>query len=215
VTALSMTKFGHACIRVTDGETTVVVDPGMFTEPEALDGATAVLVTHDHGDHLAVDRVREALDRQAGLQIWCNDAVAAAVGGATARVHVVGNGDAFSVGGIGVTVHGEWHEVVHPDIPRAKNVGFLLGGAVFHPGDAFTLPGVPVAALLLPVHAPWSRIAGVIDYARAVAPGAAYAAHDSFLSEAGLAITDRLLSEGGPGIGTAYARLRPGQTVTV
>jgi L-ascorbate metabolism protein UlaG (beta-lactamase superfamily) len=213
--ALSLTKFGHACIRVTDGETTVVVDPGMFTEPEALDGASAVLVTHDHVDHLAVDRVRAALDLQPGLEIWCNGAVAEALGAAGARVHIVGDGDSFSVGAIPVTVHGEWHEVVHPDIPRAKNVGFLLGGAVFHPGDAFTMPGVPVSALLLPVHAPWSRISGVIDYARAVAPRAAYAAHDAFLSDAGLALTDRVLSEGGPGLGAPYTRLRSGETVTV
>src|SRR3712207_7144703 len=47
--------------------------------------------------------------------------------------------------------HGELHAVVHPEIPRVANVGFLVGGVLFHPGDAFTVPSEPVATLLLPV----------------------------------------------------------------
>src|SRR3712207_9224528 len=82
--------------------------------------------------------------------------------------------------------HGELHAVVHPEIPRVANVGFLVGGVVFHPGDAFTVPSEPVATLLLPVHAPWSKIAEVIDYVRAVDADQAYAVHDGLLNDPGL-----------------------------
>ena len=55
---MRITKFGHACVRLeTDGQV-VVLDPGGFTEPEAVDGATAVLITHEHADHYSPDNLR-------------------------------------------------------------------------------------------------------------------------------------------------------------
>src|SRR6476660_8373695 len=36
---MRITKFGHACVRVENDGRTVVLDPGMFTDVEALDGA--------------------------------------------------------------------------------------------------------------------------------------------------------------------------------
>ena len=56
--AMRITKFGHACVRLeTDGHV-IVLDPGGFTEPEAVDGATAVLITHEHADHYSADHLR-------------------------------------------------------------------------------------------------------------------------------------------------------------
>ena len=52
---MRITKFGHACVRLETGEHTIVLDPGGFTEPEAVDGATAVLITHEHADHYSAD----------------------------------------------------------------------------------------------------------------------------------------------------------------
>ncbi len=39
------------------------------------------------------------------------------------RVHLVGHGDAVSVAGIDVTVHGELHAEIHPEIPRSRTSG--------------------------------------------------------------------------------------------
>jgi hypothetical protein len=110
-------------------------------------------------------------------------------------------------------VHGELHAQIHPDIPRIKNVGFLVEGQVFHPGDALTVPDEPVANLLLPLHAPWSKTAELIDYLREVHADQAYAVHDGLLNDTGLAGVARLLGEGGPGTPTPYSRLAPGDSV--
>jgi hypothetical protein len=112
-----------------------------------------------------------------------------------------------------VTVHGELHAEIHPEVPRIPNIGFLVGGQVFHPGDAFTVPHEPVATLLLPVHAPWSRAADVIDYVRAVQADQAFAVHDGLLNDTGLALLGGLLGERGPGTPTPYSRLAPGDSV--
>ena len=55
---MRITKFGHACVRIEHEGHVVVLDPGVFTEPEAVDGATAVLVTHVHPDHLHPENLR-------------------------------------------------------------------------------------------------------------------------------------------------------------
>ncbi len=202
---------GHACIRLEKDGATLIIDPGAaaFSPPEALDGADAVLVTHEHIDHFAEDSLRAAAEASPGLGIWTNRAVADQLGGLGGRVRAVGHGDAFSAAGFDIEVHGEWHAVIHPDIPRVRNIGFVVDGQVFHPGDALTVPERPVDTLLLPAYAPWSKISEVLDYVRAVRPRQAFPIHDGVLKDAGLALIDRLLGTGGPGTGTDYGR--PGQ----
>jgi L-ascorbate metabolism protein UlaG (beta-lactamase superfamily) len=210
---MQLTKQGHACVVLSEGERRLVIDPGAFTDPAVLEGADAVLVTHEHFDHFAPDALRAAMDADPGLEVWTNRSVAGQLDGLGGRVHVVGQGDAVTVAGFDVTVHGELHAVIHPDIPRIPNVGFLVDGQVFHPGDALTVPEVPVPTLLLPVHAPWSKVSDVIDYVRAVDADQAYAVHDGLLSEAGLGVYGGMLGERGPGTPTPYSRLAPGDSV--
>ncbi len=211
---MELTKHGHACVVLDDGERRIVIDPGAFTDASsALDGATAVLITHEHVDHFAPEPLRAAMDADPALVVWTNGSVAAHLEGLGDRVHVVGHGDSVSVAGIEVQVHGEWHAVIHPDMPPIPNVGFLVGGQVFHPGDALTVPEAPVGTLLLPVHAPWNKVSEVIDYVRAVRADQAFAVHDGLLNDTGLGVLGGLLGERGPGTPTPYSRLAPGDTV--
>ena len=212
---MELTKHGHACVVLSDENRRLVLDPGAFTDQSVLQGASAVLVTHEHFDHVVPDQLLAALDADPALEVWTNRSVAAQLEGAGSRVHVVGAGDTFTAAGFDVQVHGELHAVIHPDIPRIPNIGFLVEGLVFHPGDAFTVPDEPVSTLLLPVHAPWSKLSEVIDYVREVRADQAYALHDALLSEAGLGAYAGLLGERGPGTPTPYSRLAPGDSVDV
>ena len=211
---MRLTKMGHACVRLEKDGQTLVLDPGVFTEAEALDGADAVLITHEHFDHFEESRLRAATEANPALTIWANGAVAEQLSGiGTGRVRVVGHGDTFTAAGFDVAVYGEWHAVIHPDIPQVGNIGYLLDGEVFHPGDALTVPDRPVGTLLLPVHAPWSKTAEVTDYAAAVGAARTFALHDAMLSPIGLAGVERLVGMLAPG--TVYERLAPGEGVQV
>ncbi|MGW0520956.1 MBL fold metallo-hydrolase [Crossiella sp. NPDC003009] len=210
---MRLTKYGHACVRVEHEGEAIVLDPGAFTEPEALTGATAVLITHEHFDHFDGQRLRAALEADPALRVWTTDAVAAQLTGLGGRVTAVGHGDRFDIGAVEVEVHGDWHAEIHPEIPLVRNSGFLLGGTVFHPGDALTVPERQVDTLLLPLHAPWSRLAHLVDYLREVKPRQAYQVHDVLLSEAGRGVTSSLLGERGPGTGVPLTLLAPGESV--
>ena len=212
---MELTKHGHACVTLSDGGRRLLIDPGAFTADSAWTGADALLITHEHPDHFVADHVRAAVESDPALEVWANASVAGQLEGLGGRVHTVGAGDTFTAAGFDVSVHGEWHEVIHPDIPRIHNVGFLVAGRVFHPGDAFTVPEVAVPTLLLPAHAPWSKTAEVIDYVRAVGAERAYGVHDALLAELGQNLVAGLLGERGPGTPTPYARLGTGETVTV
>ncbi|MEZ0067742.1 L-ascorbate metabolism protein UlaG (beta-lactamase superfamily) [Streptacidiphilus sp. MAP12-20] len=210
---MRLTKFDHACVRLERDGQILVLDPGSYSDPTAMDGADAVLITHEHQDHFDEAALRGAAEANPGLRIWTNGAVAAQLDGLGAgRVQVVGEGDAFTAAGFEVQAHGEWHAVVHPDWPAVPNVGFLVDG-IFHPGDALTVPDQPVETLLLPVHAPWSKLAEVVDYTNAVSAKRAYALHDAGLSEIGLGSVGFALGEIAPN--TAYTRLAPGAAVNL
>ncbi|HET9420456.1 MAG TPA: MBL fold metallo-hydrolase [Nocardioides sp.] len=183
---MRITKFGHACVRLEHEGTVVVIDPGVFTEPEALDGATAVLITHEHPDHFHPDNLAAS-----DAPIHTIEAVAAKVGAdaphLAERVSVVEPGASFDVG-VPVRAVGELHAVIHPEIPRLTNSGYLLtlGDAhVYHPGDALTAPGERVDVLLAPSSAPWLRSEMAIDFVREVGAPRNLAIHDRVYSEAG------------------------------
>jgi L-ascorbate metabolism protein UlaG (beta-lactamase superfamily) len=210
---MKLTKRGHACIRVEKDGRALVIDPGAFSEKHAAVDAEALLVTHEHPDHFDVGRLRAALDRNPEARIWTLRSVADQLTGVfPGRVNTVGDGDTFTAAGFEIEVHGQLHAEIHPDIPRITNIGFVVDGSLFHPGDALTVPGRPVEHLMLPVHAPWSKIAEVLDYVREVKPARTYSLHDGLLSDNGFVVYDRMLGEGGPGTGATFRRLLPGES---
>lgn len=209
---MRLTKCGHSCVRVEHDGTTLVLDPGVFTEADAVDGADVVLITHEHPDHFHPDHLRRT-----DAQIFTIAAVAAQVReqapDLAGRVAVVGPGEVFAAGSIPVTAVGELHAVIHPELPRFDNSGYLLALGdltVFHPGDALTGPGRPVDVLLAPVCAPWMKAAEGIDFARSVGAPRNVAIHDRIYSDAGLGIVDGHFGRFLGAAGLDYVRLPDG-----
>ena len=91
---------------------------------EAVDGADAVLITHEHADHYLPDHLR-ATD----APIWTIEAVARKIRedapDVAERVTVVAPEESFDVG-LPVRAVGELHAVIHPEMPRFDNSGYVL-----------------------------------------------------------------------------------------
>jgi len=213
---MELTKYNHATVVLEQDGTTIVIDPGTFTpeSAELVRRADAVLITHEHTDHFDVDAVRAGLDAVPDLVVRAPAGVVEQLGAHDGRVVAVRAGDAFEVGPLSVRVFGEEHAVIHRDVPVIANVGYLVDGAVFHPGDAYLVPGVPVGTLLVPTSGPWSNTAAAVDYVREVAPERAIQIHELLLSDAGQQMTVRMLGTDGLG-GVPTTVLPAGETVTV
>ena len=211
---MRFTKLGHSCVRLEKDGVVLVIDPGSFSDATAaLDGASAVLVTHEHADHLDADAIRAALSRDPGLTLWANQSICAQFSDFGNRAHEVRHGDALSVAGFSVHVYGVDHALIHKDIPLVVNTGFLVEDDAFHPGDSFTVPEDPVRTLLLPISAPWLKAGDMIDYFREVAPARGYAIHDALLNDIGLGLMTRMMSVAAAPSGAPVARLEPGTSL--
>ena len=204
-------KFGHACVRIEHDGVAVVVDPGVFTEVGAVDGADAVLVTHEHADHYLPDNLR-ATD----APVFTIDAVAGKIRedapDVAERVTVVRPGQEFDAG-LPVRAVGELHAVIHPEMQRFFNSGYVVTAGeekVYHPGDALTPPEEEVDLLCVPVSAPWLKASEAVDFARAVKAPRNLAIHDRVYSEAGLGILDGHMNAFLPDAGQDYVRLADG-----
>jgi L-ascorbate metabolism protein UlaG (beta-lactamase superfamily) len=211
---MRFTKLGHSCVRLEKGGAVLVIDPGGWSAAAAaLTGASAVLVTHEHPDHLDADAVRAALASNPDLTLWSTPSVAGQFGEFGTQVHAVRHGDAPEVAGFSVHVYGEKHALIHHDIALVENSGYLVDGELFHPGDSFTVPEDRVATLLVPICAPWMKAAEMIDYFRTVAPARGYAIHDAILNDNGLGLMTRMMSVAAAPNGAPVSRLEPGTSV--
>ncbi|MFI7541108.1 MBL fold metallo-hydrolase [Actinoplanes sp. NPDC049599] len=210
---MRITKYTHSCLRIEHDGAVLVVDPGAFSERSALTGADAVLITHEHFDHLDVDRLADTLGRRPDLRVYAHPDVLPKLTAFADVVTVVEAGEEFTAAGLSVRAYGGQHAVIHPEIPRIANLGYLISdgaGSVYTPGDSFTVPDQPVDTLFVPLNAPWLKLSEAIDFVRAVRPGRAFALHDFLLTETGAQVSDGHLERLG---GTRYARVAPGTTL--
>jgi L-ascorbate metabolism protein UlaG (beta-lactamase superfamily) len=168
-----LVRYTHSCVRLEADGRILVIDPGVWSEPQALHGADAVLVTHLHSDH--VDRLRLA---GLGIPVYAPEAIP---GVATT---VVGVGEAFAPGGFDVRAVGGRHAPVAGGEPALPNLGYLVGG-LYHPGDALHVPDERVDTLLVPMQASWLKLAEALDFVRATGPRRAYGIHDAQVNERG------------------------------
>jgi L-ascorbate metabolism protein UlaG (beta-lactamase superfamily) len=209
---VELTKYDHACVRLEKNGKVLVIDPGTFTRDPVLDGADAVLITHEHFDHVDVAKLKAASPE---LEIWTCEGVAAGLAEVPGKVQVVRHGDAFETAGFRVRAFGEWHARNHPDVPVVQNVGFLVDDEVFYPGDALTIPDVEVPTLLVPTGAPWMKLMEMVEYLRSVRPARAYSTHDALYSDRALPLVDAWLKMEADKQGADIRRLPVGASVTL
>lgn len=211
---MRLTRLTHAGVSLVKDGVTLVIDPGTFAlGSQALADADAVLITHEHADHVDVSALRDALDARPGLRVWAGTAIAGQIGSFGGRVQPVQHGDAFTAAGFEVHAYGQEHARSHQEIPVVPNTGFLVDGELFHPGDALTIPEAQVGTLLVPLCAPWLKTAEFIGYFREVNPRRGLAIHDAMLSEFGLMVTGGYLEFAGEDRDAELTRLEPGTTI--
>jgi len=196
---MHLTHLGHACLLVESAGQRVLIDPGTFsTDWHALTGLDAVLVTHQHPDHLDLDHLPALLAANPDAQVLLEPAVAEKL----ERGRPLRTGESAELGGgLSVEAVGGGHAVIHDDIPRIGNTGMLLRAegepTLLHPGDSYEAVPDGVDVLAVPLNAPWCALKETIDFTRAVLPTTVVPIHDALLSATGRELYLRQLAAHG------------------
>ena len=198
---MQMTKYTHACVRLEDRGSVLVIDPGTWSETAALTGADAVLVTHEHNDHVDVARL-------AGLQVPIYAPVGADLQGLD--FVPVAPGETFTAAGFRVDPVGGRHAVIYDSQPSCANIGYLVDESLYHPGDALYVPEGQIETLLVPAQGSWLKMAEAIDLIQAIKPQRVIPIHDGQINARGLSSVNGWLAEY---TDNSYHYLAPGESL--
>ncbi len=182
---MQLTHFGHSCLLADFGHTTILFDPGTFSHGfEGIIGLSAILITHQHPDHVDNSRLPALLEANRDATLYADPQTTAQLGEPCRPVRV---GDALQVGQLTIRAVGGEHAVIHPEIPGIQNLSYLVGDGehparLMHPGDALFVPDEPIDVLATPAAAPWMKVSEAVDYLRAVAPTHAVPIHQGIIA---------------------------------
>ncbi len=137
---MDVTFLGHACFTLSDGSTTVLIDPFLSGNPKAAISAddvsaTTILLTHGHGDHVG-DTV--AIAKRTGAPVAAITELAGELGEEGIEVHNPNLGGTVKFDWGWVKLVPAWHTSTTPKGTVNTPAGLLINfmdTIVYHLGD--------------------------------------------------------------------------------
>src|ERR1700756_5778879 len=108
---MRLTKYEHACVVLEKDGTSIVIDPGSFSPgaAEIIAGADAILLTHEHMDHVNEAAVNAALAARPDLRVYAPAGLQVMFAGHAGQFTAVSAGDSLNLASFAITVHGREH----------------------------------------------------------------------------------------------------------
>ncbi len=187
---MRITHLGHACLVIETADTRILVDPGVWS-PRAFEqrDLDAVLVTHQHPDHLDGERLPDLL-RANGDPLLVTDPDTAKILRATGvEATALTGGEQVRVNSVTVSGAGAQHAVINAALDRITNTGMVVRAdgepTVFHAGDALDADPGQIDVLAFALNAPWQASKEMAAFLARLAPAHAVPVHDGLLNPTG------------------------------
>jgi L-ascorbate metabolism protein UlaG (beta-lactamase superfamily) len=178
-------KIGHCCLLIRSGSgdnPLILTDPGSFSVAQnKLRGIDAVLITHEHEDHLHIKSLQEILKNNPHAEVIANEGVGKKLDKVNIPHRRMRDRDTAEIKRVSIEAYDAKHEEIFEEIGQVQNTAFLIAGKLLIPGDSFFKPPTFVDILALPVAGPWCKIGDAIRYALDVHPAIAFPIHDGML----------------------------------
>ena len=187
---MRITHLGHACLLVEVGGQRILVDPGAFSQGIAdLTELDVILVTHQHADHVDLERLPALLEINPQARLYAEPQAAAVMAGAGIGDELMVAGEPLTFGLVRVMPVGEMHALINEALPRVGNLGVVVRAegepTLFHPGDAYDGEPGQVDILALPLNAPWTASRETVAFAQRISPRSCIPIHDGLLNAIG------------------------------
>ncbi len=178
-----ITKFGHCCLFIEVKGVRILTDPGNYNATPEAEGIDAILITHEHQDHLHVESLQEVLGKNPQATVFSHAGVGKILDEAGIACTLIADGETVTVKGVSIESSGSEHACIHHDLPAVQNTGFFIDETLFYPGDSFHDPKKEIAILALPVAGPWMKLEDAIEYAKLIKPKVVFPVHDGMLRQ--------------------------------
>jgi len=204
---MKLTKHQHACFVVEKDGAALVVDPGGYSRDFIIPHhVSAIVITHEHPDHLDISRVQAILQANPKATVITHESITGRYTNYSTIAAKVG--EPYTVGPFALQFFGGTHATIADSVPVPPNLGVLIDGHLYYPGDSFTVPeGIHIKELALPASAPWMKLSESMQFLAQVKPELAFPTHDAILSDDGKQLADTMLGSVASGQSTLYKRL--------
>ncbi len=191
---MRITHLGHAAVLVETAAARILVDPGnLSTDWHGLTDLDAVLVTHQHADHLDPAQLPTLLAANPSARVYVEPSILQQVQSGELPplrdAQALAPDEQTTVGDVLVAAAGGRHAIIHRDIAMIGNVGYVLRSegepTFFHPGDAYDTVPSGVDLLAVPAYGPWAALKETVDFVRAVGALEGFPIHDELLNDRG------------------------------
>ncbi|MDO8601812.1 MAG: MBL fold metallo-hydrolase [bacterium] len=186
---MKIQKFLHSCLLVEENGTRILIDPGLYSfiegrvKPEDFKNINAILITHEHPDHVDSVALKVILKNNPLASVYGNGGVVEFLKKEGIMVLIFEEGEK-RIGGVPILARFAQHGTVLSKAP--KNTAYIIDGKLLIGGDSLDeelerLKGIEVLAL--PITAPWHRAIDAVAFAAAIGPKTIIPIHDGFVKD--------------------------------